>query len=326
MLVAHRLASGCLPKYSSKFSRHDFTLPQLFACLVVKEMCKCSYRQAEALLRDSEHWCGGMGMRKAPDHNTLCRAAAFLLGKCRTNKLLDVMARWAASSRILGLSTHPLALDTSAYEPRHVSRYFEFRRGRGGGDRGRRRKIKAMPRVGLAVASRCHLILSAWTGTGGGADYALFDPLVQDAWRRVPNRAFSVVGDKGFDDEKNHELARNDLHLCSLIPPRMAWKTNNPPTTRWRRHMTRRDLLGTKRGRRRCGYTQRWQVETVNSMIKRNLGSALRGRTPRSRERDLRLKVLTHNLMILRRRARVETEHERPVFSVWRHIRTAIPQ
>ena len=121
-----------------------------------------------------------------------------------------------------------------------------------------------------------------------------------------------LVGDKGFDDEKNHELARNDLHLCSLIPPRMAWKTNNPPTTRWRRHMTRRDLLGTKRGRRRCGYTQRWQVETVNSMIKRNLGSALRGRTPRSRERDLRLKVLTHNLMILRRRARVETEQDCP--------------
>ena len=37
MLVAHELASRALPKYSGKFSRHDFTLPQLFACLVVKE-------------------------------------------------------------------------------------------------------------------------------------------------------------------------------------------------------------------------------------------------------------------------------------------------
>ena len=72
--------------------------------------------------------------------------------------------------------------------------------------------------------------------------------------------------------------------------------------------MTRRDLLGSKRGRRRCGYTQRWQVECVNSMIKRNPGSALRGRTPASRQRDLRLKVLTHNMMVLR--PRVETEQD----------------
>ncbi|MDB5289018.1 MAG: hypothetical protein JWL69_259 [Phycisphaerales bacterium] len=36
-------------------------------------------------------------------------------------------------------------------------------------------------------------------------------------------------------------------------------------------------------------------------MIKRNLGSALRGKTAGSRERDMRLKVLTHNAMILRR-------------------------
>ena len=37
MRVAFCLARDVLPKYFSKFSRHDFTLPQLFACLVVKE-------------------------------------------------------------------------------------------------------------------------------------------------------------------------------------------------------------------------------------------------------------------------------------------------
>ena len=78
------------------------------------------------------------------------------------------------------------------------------------------------------------------------------------------------------------------------------------PSGRWRRHMGR--LLRSKRSRKRCRYTQRWQVETVNSMMKRNLGSALRGRTDRSRERDMMLKVLIHNLTILRCR-RVETEH-----------------
>lgn len=59
-------------------------------------------------------------------------------------------------------------------------------------------------------------------------------------------------------------------------------------------------LLRGKRARRRCGYTQRWQVETVISMIKRNLGDELRGKTAESRKCDMLLKVLTHDLMIIR--------------------------
>ena len=169
-----------------------------------------------------------------------------------------------------------------------------------------------MPKLGMAVASASHLVLSLWTGTGGGADYALWEPLLYDAWRRVPNRRFSAAGDKGFDDEKNHELARRDLGVRSLIPPRVAWKSGAPPTTRWRRRMSHRNLLGSKRGRRRSGYTQRWQSETTNSMMKRNQGSALSGKTPASRHRDLRLKVITHNVMILR--PRVETEQDSHLF------------
>ena len=57
MLVAHHLASAFLPRYTSKYSRHDFTLPQLFACLAVKELLGRTYRGAEALLRDCRHWC-----------------------------------------------------------------------------------------------------------------------------------------------------------------------------------------------------------------------------------------------------------------------------
>ncbi|MBN1908141.1 MAG: hypothetical protein JW818_00245 [Pirellulales bacterium] len=46
-------------------------------------------------------------------------------------------------------------------------------------------------------------------------------------------------------------------------------------------------------------YGQRWQVETVVSMIKRHLGSTTAGRTYHSRRRDLLLMVLTHNTMVL---------------------------
>src|SRR5438270_4314110 len=102
MLVAHELARRTLPRYSSKFSRHDFTLPQLFACLVLREHQRQTYRGVEALLRDAPHWCRDLGMRKVPDHNTLCRAFhALHLGR-RADKLLDVLAEWFAVARVLG--------------------------------------------------------------------------------------------------------------------------------------------------------------------------------------------------------------------------------
>jgi hypothetical protein len=51
--------------------------------------------------------------------------------------------------------------------------------------------------------------------------------------------------------------------------------------------------------RKRNGYMRRWQVETVNSMVKRNLGSALAGRCAWSRKRDMQRKELVHNVTIL---------------------------
>jgi hypothetical protein len=184
MCYAYHLAVHSLPAYSHKFSRHDFTLGQLFACLIVKEQLKCSYRGAEAVLRDCPEWRRMINMTKTPD--------------------------------------------------------------------------------------------------------------------------------AGYDSEANQRLARCDLGLVSLIPPLHGRPCTRPGARlsgRWRRRTQR--MLKTKRSRRRCGYTQRQQVETVMSMIKRNLGSALRGKSAWSRKRDMTLKCLTHDLMILRRQTSVETEPSR---------------
>ena len=77
MRAAFVVAAQSLPAHSHKFSRHDFTLAQLFACLAVKELLKRSYRGAEEVLRDSPGWLADVGLRRAPDHNTLCRAAGY---------------------------------------------------------------------------------------------------------------------------------------------------------------------------------------------------------------------------------------------------------
>ena len=305
MLVAHHLGSGALPQRTSKFSRKDFTLPQLFACLVVKEMLKRSYRGAEALLRDSEQWCRAIGMNKVPDHATLCRAAAVLLQKCKVNKLLDVLVRHAALAKMLKLSLAPMGMDSTCCQSHHVSRHYERRCTKARRNlrksrrkRGRRYTVKRLPKLAICISCASHLAISAWAATGGGSDHRHFERVLFDAWRRVPNTRLKLVADAGYDSEQNHRLARRDMGISSIIPPLIGRPTSKLPTERWRRRMKR--MLSTRRRRKRCGYTQRWQAETAVSMIKRNLGDELSGKSAISRRRDLMLKVLTHNIMILR--------------------------
>src|SRR5271155_5677707 len=102
MLTAYYFAKQCLPDHRSKFSRKDFTLPQLFACLVVKEHQNKTYRGIEALLRDSEHWCKQIGMKRVPDHNTLCRAFKILTDQSCVGRFMDLVARWSGLLEAMG--------------------------------------------------------------------------------------------------------------------------------------------------------------------------------------------------------------------------------
>jgi hypothetical protein len=312
MREAHDLAQRVWPTYSSPWSRHDFTLPQLFACLIVREMLKLSYRKTEDLLRDSPHWLVGIGMTRAPDHNTLWRAFVVLVDTRRTNRMLDLFADLFNSARLLRKlsSIKPLTIDSTCYERRHRSRHYDRVCRRimlpdgakyGGKTRPRteeelnlaRSKVaREMPKLALAVASNCHLILSARVHTGAGSDIPDFGPLLYRAWKRADVKA--VAADPGYDSEDNHRQARLDMNVRSVIPPKIGRPSAKPPAGRFRRLMKQR--FARKADRRLYG--QRAQSETVNSMMKRNMGDALRSVRPERREKELLLRSLTHNFML----------------------------
>lgn len=127
--LAYALGVEVLPKYFSPFSRHAFTKPQLFACLVLREHQKKSFRGIEALLIDSPQWLADIGLSKAPDHNTLSRAFNEFVDPDLASSMLDLMAKLARSRKLLrGDGLKPLTLDSSMFESRHVSRHFERRR------------------------------------------------------------------------------------------------------------------------------------------------------------------------------------------------------
>src|SRR4029079_15466222 len=116
------------------------------------------------------------------------------------------------------------------------------------------------------------------------------------AWRRGA-AVKCVVADAGFDSEDNHRIARLDISVRSIIPPEIGRpsKDGSPPSGYFRRLMHHR----FKRKADKKWYGQRWQVETVNSMIKRNMGSALRAKTPHRREMEMLLRAVVHNIMLL---------------------------
>ncbi len=203
-------------------------------------------------------------------------------------------------------------------ESHHVSRHFEKRRKQSqrqarkqqrqadtqqrrarkkaakiAANRRRSQVIKRLPKLSLAVHASSHLILCARATTGGGADHRHFIPLLSRACMLMPLAV--VLADAGYDSEANHQMARQVLGVRSLIPATCGRPGAAGPTGHYRRLMRRRLKAGPDK---KC-YGQRWQVETVNSMIKRNLGSACRARTPRGRKKDMLLRAVTHNLMIL---------------------------
>jgi hypothetical protein len=297
MFVAYQLAKECLPDHRSKFSRKDFTLPQLFACLVVKEHQNKTYRGIEALLRDCQHWCQQIGMRRVPDHNTLCRIARILRCQLHVERLLDRVARWATLSKILGFTC---AIDSTLYDTHHRSRHYEQRcrhyssENKKTANSRRSCSAKRSPKLSLSVDTATHLIVAACARTGMGSDAPDFIPLLRQSKKRWP-RMRTVLADAGFDSHENHRVARKELKVRTLIKTGCGRPSVKPPTSWYRRSM-RKKLSGSQKGK---PYGKRAQVETVNSMMKRNLGDHLRAKTAEGRHFEQMMRVLTHDISLL---------------------------
>lgn len=112
--------------------------------------------------------------------------------------------------------------------------------------------------------------------------------------RRLP-RGVSIttlLADAGFDSQANHEYLRDDHGIKSIIPAKIGRPTKKALSGHYR------ELMRSKWSRYKKAYGQRWQVETVNSMIKRNLGDELMAMSHHSRCREINLLAITHNVMV----------------------------
>jgi hypothetical protein len=70
---------AALPAYGSPYSRHDYTQPQLFALLVLKQFLRTDYRGLVALVAEWRELRRALGLRKVPHYSTLAHASCRIL-------------------------------------------------------------------------------------------------------------------------------------------------------------------------------------------------------------------------------------------------------
>ena len=294
LLVARGVARRCLPAYSHRCSPKKFTQHQLFACLVLKEFLKLDYRGTECLLADSPSLRAIIDLPTAPDFTTLQKASRRLLKLSSVRRMLADSLAKARQMRVMKKSVRLAAIDASGFEAHHISNYFVRRRARNGKTTGKWQTTtyRRFPKLAVVCDCETHLILSAVVERGPKPDFDHWIPAMAQA-TNVATIA-TLLADAGYDAEWVHLAARLAFGVRAIIPPTRGRPTAEPPSSYYRRRMVKQ----FKSPR----YRQRSQVETVFSMLKRRLGSAVNAYSPWSHRRALLLKVLTNNIMILRRR------------------------
>lgn len=284
-LAALATARRALPAYSHKNSPKTFTQHQLFACLALKNFLKTDYRGVVAHLADHPALVEALELTKIPHFTTVEKAAKRLLKSAPARRLLEATVRLHMGRR---RRVKRSAIDSTGLECSAASGYFVRRRTRVS-EPWKTVVYHHYPKLGVMCDSDDHFILACRAGRGPRPDVDEFRPLVAEALRSV--RLSQLAADAGYDSEPNHRFARDQHQIRTIIPAKYGRPTDKPPTGRWRRLMKQRFD--------RPAYRRRSQVETVISMIKRRQGPHVRGRSYHSQCRDLRLLVLTHNVMIL---------------------------
>ena len=276
--------------YSHPNSPKKFTQHQLFAVLVLKEFFNTTYRGVWGILRDSPELRASIELQHTPHWTTIQKAGNRLLQSRRIERLISETVARAIKTGKMKANPKKVAIDTSGFEATSTSRYYAKRRSKTG-KKGEKQTVsmRRFPKLGLAVECESHFVVAAVAGQGPTPDFSYFEPLLRGSLQRVWPK--TVLADAGFSSEANHETAREDLGIQSLMPSTNGRPTEKEPSGYYRRMM--------KRFLHLSHYGQRWQVETGFSMIKRRIGEVVRARTYQRRRKLMLLKAVTLNIMLL---------------------------
>lgn len=253
---AIHLARRAVSRYSSKFSKHRYTLPQHVVLLCLKVRKNTTYRGLLDELVEMPRIRRVLGLAELPTPSTLCKAFNRL-DMAVWRVLLTLSATLLPTSGIVGV-------DASGFDRSHASKHYTKRA---------ELTIQQL-KVTLLVDTKVNAILDLHVTTRKH-DSQIAPSLI----KRHSEGIEILLGDKGYDDQKIRRLARQ-YEVHPLIQHREFTSRHKA----WNAHLDA-NLYG-----------QRSQSETVNSTLKRKYGAFIRSRRWWKQFRELTIACLTHNI------------------------------
>jgi hypothetical protein len=280
--TALEVSRATVPRYRTRFSKHQFSQPQLLAVLCLMRYEDWTFREAEVRLREHRELRRALKLRRVPDHVTL---HAFL-GRLQEEQI------GRALNEVVRRLTLPaprrrarVAIDATGLTPGAVSSYFVRRlEEHSGNRRSRRHWLKWL----IVVDVDRQLLLAQSARQGPWNDCAHLPRMVEQAQRSV--RVGLVLADAEFDSERNHRYIRQRLRAQSIIPAGRGKKT-------WKIHGIRAQM---RRAFPRRQYCRRALIETVISTVKRKLSARAPGRSLCTQRRQALLLGLAYNVYRLK--------------------------
>lgn len=117
--TAYETGQKALPRYAHKFSRRDFTCPQLFAILVLRKFFKLDYRGVAQYLCEWEELRRILELHdKVPHYTTSQKAAAKLCNDTLIRKLITQTLDRVYNKAMVDCATHLILAARPGVGPR----------------------------------------------------------------------------------------------------------------------------------------------------------------------------------------------------------------
>jgi len=295
--TALQVSRAVLPCYRSRFSKHQFTQPQLLAILCLMRYEDWTFREAEVRLSEHRELRQVLGLGSVPDFTTLYRFLQRLDDQTIDRAVGETVLRLRGSLRP-GRKRARVAVDATGWQGA-VSTFFVRRM--------HHHRQKPLPwRHWLKWVVVADLdqkfLLSQIARRGPWNDCANLPAVVETASQQT--RIGLVLADAEFDSERNHTYIRKQLGARSAIPAKRGKKT-------WRIRGVRAEM---RRAFPQRIYRRRSLIESLFSSVKRKLSAPAPGRSLRTQMRQALLLGLSFNLYRLKHRrlfSRMSTEPDK---------------
>jgi Transposase DDE domain/Transposase domain (DUF772) len=284
--IALQVSRAVLPRYRSRFSKRQFSQPQLLAILCLMRYEDWTFREAEVRLSEHRELRQVLGLVSVPDFTTLYRFLQRLDDQTIDRAVGETVRRLRGSLRQKRKRAR-VAVDATGLAQGAVSTFFVRRMHHHG--------QKPLPwrhwlKWVVAVDLDQQFVLSQLARRGPWNDCANLPTVIDAASEET--RIGLVLADAEFDSERNHTYIRKRLGAQSVIPAKRGKKT-------WRLHGVRAEM---RRAFPQRIYRRRSLIESLFSSVKRKLSARAPGRSLPMQMRQALLLGLSFNLYRLKHR------------------------